>query len=69
LAGLAEEQVAGVPMHLRKWHRSDIMTEVMDAKAIIIGSPTLNNQMFPTISDFLTYTKGLKPKNKMGAAL
>ena len=45
------------------------MTEVMDAKAIIIGSPTLNNQMFPTISDFLTYMKVLKPKNKMGSGL
>jgi len=68
LAGLAEEQVAGVPMHLRRWHRSDIMTEVIDAKAIIIGSPTLNNGLFPTISDFLTYMKGLKPKNKIAAA-
>ena len=36
--------------------------------AIIIGSPTLNNGLFPTVIDFLTYMKGLKPKNKMGAA-
>ena len=55
-------------MHLRKWHRSDIMTEVLDARAIIVGSPTLNNGLFPTVSDFLTYMKGLKPKNKIGAA-
>ncbi|HJO61329.1 MAG TPA: hypothetical protein QF571_00720 [Desulfobacterales bacterium] len=54
MAGLAEGQVARVPMHLRKWHRSDIMTEVMDAEAITIGSPTLNNGTFPTISDFFT---------------
>ena len=44
------------------------MTEVLDAGAIIVGSPTLNNGLFPTISDFLTYMKGLKPQNKMGAA-
>ena len=55
-------------MYLRKWHRSDIMTEVLDAKAIVIGSPTLNNGLFPTLADFLTYMKGLKPKNKIGAA-
>jgi len=55
-------------MYLRKWHRSDIMTEVLDAKAVVIGSPTLNNGLFPTISDFLTYLKGLKPLNKIGAA-
>ena len=44
------------------------MTEAMDAGAIIVGSPTLNNGLFPTVSDFLTYMKGLKPRNKMGAA-
>ena len=68
LAGLAEERIAGKPMHLRRWHRSDIMTEVIDAKAIIIGSPTWKNGLFPTISDFLAYMKGLKPKNKSAAA-
>jgi len=56
------------PMHLRKCHRSDIITEVLDAGAVIIGSPTLNNGLFPTVSDFMTYMKGLKPKNKIAAA-
>jgi len=56
------------PMHLRKWHRSDIMTEILDAGAIIVGSPTLNNGIYPTVSDFLTYMKGLKPRHKVGAA-
>ncbi len=67
-SGLTEEGVSVRPMKLREWHRSDIMTEVMDAKAVIIGSPTLNNGLFPTVSDFLTYMKGLKPLNKIGAA-
>ena len=65
---LAQEGVDAKPMHLRSWHRSDIITEVLDAGAIIVGSPTLNNGLFPTVSDFLTYMKGLKPKNKIGAA-
>ena len=68
VAGLSEQEIEARPMHLRKWNRSDIMTEVLDAKAIIVGSPTLNNGLFPTVSDFLTYMKGLKPKNKIGAA-
>jgi flavorubredoxin len=67
-SGLYKEGVNVRPMHLRKCHRSDIMTEVIDARAVIMGSPTLNNGPFPTISDFLTYMKGLKPKNKIGAA-
>jgi flavorubredoxin len=65
---LGQEGVDAKPMHLRSCHRSDIMTEVIDAGAVIIGSPTINNGLFPTISDFLTYMKGLKPKNKIGAA-
>ena len=65
---LHSEGVKATPMHLRRWHRSDIMTEVLDAGAIIIGSPTLNNGLFPTIADFLAYMKGLKPQNKIGAA-
>ncbi|MDY6839334.1 MAG: FprA family A-type flavoprotein [Thermodesulfobacteriota bacterium] len=65
---LGQEGVDARPMHLRAWHRSDIMTEVLDAGAIVVGSPTLNNGLFPTVSDFLTYMKGLKPINKVGAA-
>jgi len=66
--GLHEKGVKATPMHLRSWHRSDVITEVLDAGAIIVGSPTLNNGLFPTVSDFLTYMKGLKPKDKVGAA-
>ena len=65
---LGREGVDAKPYHLRAWHRSDILTEVLDAGAVIIGSPTLNNGLFPTVSDFMTYMKGLKPKNKIGAA-
>ncbi|MCL0084572.1 flavodoxin domain-containing protein [Thermodesulfovibrionales bacterium] len=46
---------------------SDIMAEVLDARAIIVGSPALNNGMFPTMAEFLCYLKGLKPKGKIGA--
>lgn len=67
-AGLSAEGVGVRPMCLEKWHRSDVMTEVLDARAVVVGSPTLNNGLFPTVSDMLTYMKGLKPKNKIGAA-
>ncbi|MEW5725171.1 MAG: flavodoxin domain-containing protein, partial [Thermodesulfobacteriota bacterium] len=55
-------------MHLRSCHRSDVITELHEAGAILVGSPTLNNQMFPTVADFLCYMKGLKPQNKVAAA-
>ncbi|MDY6971561.1 MAG: flavodoxin domain-containing protein [Thermodesulfobacteriota bacterium] len=65
---LAQQGVDAQPMHLRRWDRSDVMTEVLDAGAIIVGSPTLNNGLFPTVGDFLTYMKGFRPRNKIGAA-
>ncbi|HOP47468.1 MAG TPA: FprA family A-type flavoprotein [Desulfobacteraceae bacterium] len=68
VSALAQNGVDAMPMCLNKCHRSDIMTEVIDAGAIIVGSPTLNNGLFPSVSDFLTYMKGLKPKNKIAAA-
>jgi len=67
-AGIMAEGVPSKPMNLRAWHRSEVMTEVFDAKAVVVGSPTLNNGLFPTVADFICYMKGLKPKNKIGAA-
>ena len=49
-------------------HRSDVMTEVIDAKGICLGSPTLNNGLLPRMAGFLMYMKGLRPTNKYGAA-
>ncbi len=55
-------------LNLKVNHRSDIMTDVLDAKALILGSSTLNNNMMPAMADFITYFKGLRPKNKVVAA-
>jgi flavorubredoxin len=48
-------------------HRSDIAAELLSSGAMAVGSPTLNNNIFPTLADTLVYLKGLKPKNKIGA--
>ncbi|HWQ07782.1 MAG TPA: nitroreductase family protein [Holophaga sp.] len=55
-------------MPLSGSHRSDLATEVLEAGALIVGSPTLNNQVYPTVADALCYLKGLKRKNLVGAA-
>lgn len=68
VAGLVNVGVMAKPMNARKCHRSDVITEIMDTKAVIVGSPTLNNNIFPSLMDVLTYMKGLKPKNKLAAA-
>ena len=48
--------------------RSDIATKLLGAGALLVGSPTLNNNMFPPMADVLTYLKGLRPRNLVGAA-
>lgn len=55
-------------MSLQTNHISDIMTEILDARYICVGSPTLNNNMLPTVAAFLTYLKGLSPKNRSALA-
>ena len=67
-SAIAREGVTVKMMNLQVNHRSDIMTEVLDSKALVFGSATLNNGPLPRISDFLTYLKGLKPKGRVGAA-
>ena len=52
-------------MKLRATDLTEIVTQILDSKAVIVGSPTLNNQMFPTLGYFLTYISGLKPKGKI----
>jgi flavorubredoxin len=66
--GLVEEGISVKMMDLKVNHRSDIITEILEAKAMLFGSPTLNNGMMPTMADVLTYLKGLRPKQKVGAA-
>ena len=48
--------------------RSDVAYEVLISGAVAFGAPTLNNNMFPSMADVLTYIKGLRPKNLLGAA-
>lgn len=50
--------------NLKTNHNSDIMTSVITADYICIGTSTLNRNMLPTVASFLHYLKGLAPKGK-----
>ncbi len=67
-SGLISEGVSVKLMNLEACHRSDVVTEILNAKAIVVGSATLNNGMLPRVADFLCYLKGLRPMNKIGAS-
>ena len=64
-------QDAGIPVVkycLSNKDVSEVMVDFLDAKYICVGSPTLNNELFPRVAAFLTYMKGLQPKNKKAFA-
>jgi flavorubredoxin len=65
--GITSQSVDVKFFKLRESDVTEIVTEILDAKAVIVGSPTLNNSMFPSVSAFLTYICGLKPKGKLWA--
>ncbi len=47
--------------------KNDILKEFLDARAIIVGSPTFNRTIIPELAPFLTDLEGLRFKNKLGA--
>ena len=66
--GLREGGASVKLLPLGAAHRSDVATEILEAGALVVGSPTLNNNIFPTVADALTYLKGLRPQNLVGAS-
>lgn len=57
------EGISAKLIDVKASHISDIMTDLCDARYIAVGSPTLNSNMLPTVASFLTYMRGLSPKN------
>ena len=56
------------PSHGVIWrsHISDILDayESWTTNQVVVGSPTLNSQMLPNVAAFLTYMRGLSPRNQ-----
>jgi anaerobic nitric oxide reductase flavorubredoxin len=65
--GIAAEGVPYKIFHMAISDRNDVITEIFKAKAIVIGSPTLNQGLLPTIAPILEDLKGLKFQKKIGA--
>jgi anaerobic nitric oxide reductase flavorubredoxin len=66
--GLALENVSHKIFHMAVSDRNDVITEIFKAKAVIVGSPTLNQGILPTVAPILEDLRGLKFQNKIGAA-
>ena len=66
--GLQDQGISYKLINLQVNHRSDVMSDVLEASGIILGCPTLNNGLLPRMAGFLMYMRGLRPTNKIGAA-
>ncbi|MCJ7547346.1 MAG: FprA family A-type flavoprotein [Deltaproteobacteria bacterium] len=65
--GLVEEGVPIKEYRLGVSDKSDIVKEVLEARGMLLGSPTLNNGVFPSVAQFSTYIKGLRPMGRIAA--
>ncbi len=66
--GLASAGVSYKLYHMATSDRNDVLAQVFCAGAVIVGSPTLNRGLLPTIWPILEDLRGLGFKNKVGAA-
>lgn len=66
--GVADEGVDVNLHHLGFASRAEAIGDLLEARALLVGSPTMNNGVLPSVAGFLHNLKGLKPKSKLGAA-
>lgn len=66
--GIASEGVEVQIWKLTDTDRSHVMMEMLDSRAVVMGTPTLNNTIFPSVADMTYYLKGLRPTHRIGAA-
>ncbi|MFA5570788.1 MAG: MBL fold metallo-hydrolase [Sphaerochaetaceae bacterium] len=64
----ADKEVTVKTYNLAKTDRNDVAAEVFRSKMVVVGSPTVGNDMLTTVSGFLHFLKSLKMKNKQAAS-
>jgi len=62
--GLASSGTEVVLFDVASSDRTEIITQMLNAKGFIFGSSTHDNDMLPNIAAFLEIVKGLKPKDR-----
>ena len=64
----ADKDVTVKIMNTSKDDKTDVLTEVFKSKAILVGSPTVNNGYLYSIAGILEMIKGMKLKEKKASA-
>lgn len=65
---LADSDVVVKIYNIPKSDANDLMTEVFRSKTVVMGSPTIGNNILHTVAAMIHFMKGLKFKGKKAAA-
>ncbi len=68
MEGIKDEGLTCRVIKLRATPMSAAIKEFWKARGSLIGTPTLNNIMYPSVAEFLTHLRGLRPKNRIAGA-
>jgi len=65
--GIADAGIDVKLFDIAQADRTEAVKELLDAKGLVLGSSTHDNDMLPTMAAFMEFLKGLKPKNRIAA--
>jgi flavorubredoxin len=68
LLGIKDGGIECKVLKLRSTPLSVAIKEFWKSRACLVGSPTLNNGIFPSVAEFITHLRGLRPKNRLMGA-
>jgi anaerobic nitric oxide reductase flavorubredoxin len=68
MEGIKDEGVKCKVITLRATPMSIALKEFWKSRGTLIGTPTINNVMFPSVAAFLYHLGGLRPKNRLMGA-
>jgi flavorubredoxin len=57
--GLIDEDIKVNMYFLHEDERSEIVKDILESKALLVGVPTLYNEPYPSVGDFMYYLRGL----------
>jgi len=63
--GIRDEGIDCKVIKLRATPMSIAIKEFWKSRGCLIGSPTLNNLLYPSVAEFLIHLRGLRPKNRI----
>jgi anaerobic nitric oxide reductase flavorubredoxin len=66
--GIKDAGVDVEVIKLRATPMSVAIKRFWESRSLLVGTPTLNNIMFPSIAEFLQHLRGLRPKNRLMGA-